>query len=94
MSIRRTALETLPEIPEKGARGNLTLIEGLRGLEEREATRLSAAVYTTFDRLLYVHLVVAAYAEYSIKRQIGGIRKPYIEGSAARTGGAVRKMGE
>lgn len=35
MSIRRTALETLTEITDKGAYANLTLKEALRGLEER-----------------------------------------------------------
>ena len=47
MSIRRTALETLTEITDKGAYANLTLKEALRGLEERDAKWVSAAVYTT-----------------------------------------------
>ena len=38
MSIRRTALETLTEITDKGAYANLTLKEALRGLEERGET--------------------------------------------------------
>ena len=61
MSIRRTALETLTEITEKGAYANLTLKEALRGLEERDAKWVSAAVYTTLGHLLYIDHVIAAY---------------------------------
>lgn len=73
MSIRRTALETLTEITEKGAYANLTLKEALRGLEERDAKWVSAAVYTTLGHLLYIDHVIAAYTKGSIKPQIRGI---------------------
>ena len=73
MSIRRTALETLTEITDKGAYANLTLKEALRGLEERDAKWVSAAVYTTLDHLLYIDHVIAAYTKGSIKPQIRGI---------------------
>lgn len=73
MSIRRTALETLTEITDKGAYANLTLKNALRGLEERDAKWASAAVYTTLDHLLYIDHVIAAYAKGSIKPQIRGI---------------------
>ena len=73
MSIRRTALETLTEITDKGAYANLTLKNALRGLEERDAKWASAAVYTTLDHLLYIDHVIAAYAKGNIKPQIRGI---------------------
>ena len=73
MSIRRTALETLTEITDKGAYANLTLKEALRGLEERDAKWVSAAVYTTLGHLLYIDHVIAAYTKGSIKPQIRGI---------------------
>lgn len=73
MSIRRTALETLMEITDKGAYANLTLKEALRGLDERDAKWVSAAVYTALDHLLYIDHVIAAYARGSIKPQIRGI---------------------
>lgn len=73
MSVRRTALEALTAITDRGAYANLALKEALRGLNERDAKWVSAAVYTTLDHLLYIDYVIAAYAKGGIKPQIRGI---------------------
>ena len=43
MTLRRTALETLMEITDKGAYANLALKHALSGMEERDAKWVSAA---------------------------------------------------
>ena len=100
MSIRRTALETLTEITDKGAYANLTLKEALRGLEERDAKWVSAAVYTTLGHLLYIDHVIAAYTKGSIKPQIRGILRLgvcqvlYMGGAGQRRVQREREAGE
>ena len=73
MTLRRTALETLMEITDKGAYANLALKHALSGLEERDAKWVSAAVYTTLDHLLYIDHIIAAYAKGRLKPEIRGI---------------------
>jgi len=73
MTLRRTALETLMEITDKGAYANLALKHALSGMEERDAKWVSAAVYTTLDHLLYIDHVIAAYARGRLKPDIRGI---------------------
>ena len=73
MTHRRTALETLMEITDKGAYANLALKHALSGLEERDAKWVSAAVYTTLDHLLYIDHIIAAYAKGRLKPDIRGI---------------------
>ena len=73
MTLRRTALETLMEITDKGAYANLALKRALSGLEERDAKWVSAAVYTTLDHLLYIDHVIAAYTKGKLKPDIRGI---------------------
>ncbi len=73
MSVRRTALEALMNITDRGAYANLTLKEALRGMDERNAKWVSAAVYTTLDHLAYIDCVMAEYARGSVKPQIRGI---------------------
>ena len=73
MTLRRTALETLMEITDRGAYANLALKHALSGLEERDSKWVSAAVYTTLDHLLYIDHVIAAYAKGRLKPDIRGI---------------------
>ena len=73
MTLRRTALETLMEITDRGAYANLALKSALAGLEERDAKWVSAAVYTTLDHLLYIDHIIAAYAKGRLKPDIRGI---------------------
>lgn len=73
MTLRRTALETLMEITDKGAYANLALKSALAGLEERDAKWVSAAVYTTLDHLLYIDHIITAFAKGRLKPDIRGI---------------------
>ena len=73
MSIRRTALEALVDITDRGAYANLRLKEAERGLSRQDAKWVSAAVYETLDHLLYIDHVLSQYIKGSQKPMIRGI---------------------
>ncbi|MEA5060580.1 MAG: 16S rRNA (cytosine(967)-C(5))-methyltransferase RsmB [Candidatus Pelethousia sp.] len=70
---RRVALDALLDITERGAYANLCLKEALRGLPERDARWVSAAVYTALDHLLYLDYILDHFAKGRLQPPIRGV---------------------
>ena len=73
MSVRRAALEALTDITENGAYANLRLKSALFGREERDASFISALVYTTLDHLLYIDHILGHFAKGRVNANIRGV---------------------
>lgn len=70
MNVRRLALDVLSDVTDGGAYANLRLKQAQAGLSAADARFLSALVYTTLDRLLYLDYILSAFAPGRQKRTV------------------------
>ena len=73
MSLRRVALEVLDSITRGGKYSNLALKDALSERPSSEASWVSALVYETLDRLIYIDYIIGYCSKGKLNHVIKGI---------------------